>query len=222
MGLIISIIILIAWIVHFSYSLFYLDVNFKSLITYLNILIQALYTGQFITAHNAMHKTVSKNKFVNNFIGTVSTLLYAGMSFCKLKKNHFEHHKNPGCDTDPDFFIKSQNFFLWLATFMIRYTSFQQIVIMGIAYNILKIWVNEINFWFYWIIPAFLSSLQLFYFGTYLPHRKPHTNEINPHKARTQKKNHLWAMISCYFFGYHYEHHEKPHVLWWKLYLMKN
>lgn len=223
MGVIISLSIFLIWIAHLYYSLFYLEVDFTSINTYLHIFIQAyLYTGLFITAHDAMHKTVSKNKYLNTIIGTAATFLYAGMSFSKLKKNHFEHHKNPGSETDPDFLVKSQNFFLWWSTFMARYTTIQQIIIMGIAYNILKVWISEINLWFYWIVPAFLSSLQLFYFGTYLPHRRPHTTEMEPHKARTQKKNHLWAMISCYFFGYHFEHHEKPHVPWWKLYQVKN
>jgi beta-carotene ketolase (CrtW type) len=29
-------------------------------------------------------------------------------------------------------------------------------------------------------------------------------------------------MLSCYFFGYHYEHHESPQTPWWKLYQIKN
>jgi beta-carotene ketolase (CrtW type) len=44
---------------------------------------------------------------------------------------------------------------------------------------------------------------------------------MGPHKARTQKKNHFWAMLSCYFFGYHREHHEDPHIAWWQLYKVK-
>jgi beta-carotene ketolase (CrtW type) len=27
----------------------------------------------------------------------------------------------------------------------------------------------------------------------------------------------VWAFISCYFFGYHYEHHDQPYLPWWKL-----
>ncbi|MFW6276162.1 MAG: fatty acid desaturase, partial [Bacteroidota bacterium] len=71
-------------------------------------------------------------------------------------------------------------------------------------------------------LPALLSTLQLFYFGTYLPHRKPHTHDMGRHRARTQSKNHLWAMLSCYFFGYHTEHHESPGTPWWQLYTKKS
>jgi beta-carotene ketolase (CrtW type) len=28
-------------------------------------------------------------------------------------------------------------------------------------------------------------------------------------------------MISCYFFGYHFEHHESPQTPWWRLYQSK-
>jgi beta-carotene ketolase (CrtW type) len=74
----------------------------------------------------------------------------------------------------------------------------------------------------YWIIPAFLATFQLFYFGTFVPHRKPHTAQMGKHRARTLRKNHLWAMLSCYFFGYHYEHHACPGKPWWQLYRVKN
>ncbi|GAB4146279.1 MAG: hypothetical protein Fur0015_12970 [Ignavibacteriales bacterium] len=93
---------------------------------------------------------------------------------------------------------------------------------MAIVFNVLKIWFAEINIWFFLVIPSFLGSLQLFYFGTYLPHKFPHSEQMKPHNARTQKKNHLLAMLSCYFFGYHFEHHENPGIPWWKLYETKS
>lgn len=222
MGVIVAAIIITIWFSHLLFILTSVNVKFDSIGFYFHILFQAyLYTGLFITAHDAMHQTVSLNKKLNRLIGTVATFLYAGMSYKRLIKNHFMHHKNPGSETDPDFSIRSQNFFIWWAAFMIHYTTITQIIIMAVAFNILKIWIPEISLWFFWVIPAFLSSLQLFFFGTYIPHRKPHLEEMEPHKARTQKKNHLWAMLSCYFFGYHYEHHESPKIPWWRLYQTK-
>lgn len=199
-----------------------MEVNFSSPIFYIHIFIQAyLYTGLFITGHDAMHGTVSKNKKFNKVIGTIATFLFAGLSYNRLIKNHFMHHKHPGKESDPDFYTKSQNFFVWWGMFMIRYTTITQLIIMAVAFNILKIWFNDLTLIMFWIIPAFLGTLQLFFFGTYLPHRYPHTETMLPHNARTQKKNHLWAMLSCYFFGYHHEHHESPGTPWWQLYKMK-
>ena len=71
------------------------------------------------------------------------------------------------------------------------------------------------------ILATVLGTLQLFYFGTYLPHRRPDTPDMAPHHARTQPRNHLWAMLSCYFFGYHWEHHQSPGTPWWRLWRVK-
>ncbi|MFA7288577.1 MAG: fatty acid desaturase [Melioribacteraceae bacterium] len=222
MGILIAFIVILTWFSHLFYMLVYLEPSYTSVSFYLHILLQTyLYTGLFITAHDSMHRTVSNNKVINKLIGQISTFLYAGLSYNRLIKNHFKHHKTPGTKDDPDYNIKSQNFFIWWGTFMIRYATIWQLLVMAVAFNILKIYIPEINLWFYWIIPAILSSIQLFYFGTYLPHKEPHSHDMEPHNARTQKKNHLWAMISCYFFGYHFEHHETPNTPWWKLYQLK-
>ncbi len=222
MGVIIGCLIILLWFFHLYYILNYVPVNFTSPVFYLHILIQAyLYTGLFITGHDAMHRTVSKNRFVNDWIGRIATFLFAGMSYKRLIKNHFMHHKFPGEGKDPDFNTHTQNFFLWWLTFLYRYTTLVQLIIMAITFNLLKIWFKEISVWMFWVIPAFLGTFQLFYFGTYLPHKKPHTVEMQPHNARTLRKNHLIAMLTCYFFGYHHEHHESPGTPWWKLYQLK-
>ncbi|MEL7193577.1 MAG: fatty acid desaturase, partial [Bacteroidota bacterium] len=36
-----------------------------------------------------------------------------------------------------------------------------------------------------------------------------------------QKRNHMWAFLTCYFFGYHFEHHDSPNTPWWKLWELK-
>lgn len=222
MGVIIASLIISICFFHLYYTLNYVQVNFTSPMFYIHILIQAyLYTGLFITGHDAMHRTVSKNRFVNDWIGRIATLLFAGMSYNRLMKNHFMHHKYPGEEKDPDFNTHTQNFFLWWLTFLYRYTTVTQIIIMAVAFNLLKIWFNETSIWMFWVIPAFLGTFQLFYFGTYLPHKKPHTEAMQPHNARTLRKNHLIAMLTCYFFGYHHEHHESPGTPWWKLYKLK-
>lgn len=223
MGILIAIIIILTWFFHLLYILIYTDVNTSSVLFYVHILLQGyLYTGLFITAHDAMHGSISPSKKVNKYFGVLASLLFAGLSYKKLVENHFKHHKYPGEENDPDYYIKSQNFFLWWGAFLLRYTSIAQIIIMAVVFNILKFWIPEAKLILFWIIPAFIGTFQLFFFGTYLPHRLPHLELMKPHNARTLKKNHLLAMITCYFFGYHYEHHESPRTPWWKLYQLKN
>lgn len=222
MGIIIAFAIILLWMSHLIYILNFVDISFTNPFFFIHIFIQAyLYTGLFITGHDAMHGTVSSNKIANKLIGIISTFLFAGLSYNRLIKNHFQHHKHPGEESDPDFYIKSQNFFAWWFWFMVRYTTLTQLLIMAAAFNILKIWFNDATLVVFWVLPAFLGTLQLFFFGTYLPHKYPHTENMSPHNARTQKKNHLWAMLSCYFFGYHHEHHESPKTPWWQLYKLK-
>ena len=168
-----------------------------------------------------MHGTVSHNRTLNYFLGFLSTMLYAGMWYPMLIKKHRAHHAWPGTKKDPDYHVGNQNFFVWWFSFMKAYLTIWQIIIMAVLFNVGLIFFTELQLIVLWIIPAFLSTFQLFYFGTYLPHRLPHTEEMLPHNARTQRRNHLWAFVSCYFFGYHSEHHDSPRTPWWQLYKTK-
>jgi len=168
-----------------------------------------------------MHGNISINKNINYFAGTVCSFLFAGLSYKKLLRNHWNHHSNPGTKEDPDFYTESRNFFIWWVVFLKRYITVIQLIIMATAFNLLKIFFNESSVWIFFIFTAILSTFQLFFFGTYLPHRKPHTHRMLPHNSRTQKRNHVWAMLTCYFFGYHSEHHSYPKTPWWQMYKLK-
>ena len=222
MGILISLLLIIFWGTHLFICLKYVPVNLTDPIYYLHMLLQAyLYTGLFITAHDAMHGSISADKKINNLIGKLSAFLFAGLSYKKLLKNHWDHHNFPGTGKDPDYYTGSHNFFIWWFVFMKRYVTVLQLIIMAVIFNLLKLYFPESSIWIFLVIPAFISTLQLFYFGTYLPHRQPHTHDMQPHNARTQNRNHLFAMISCYFFGYHSEHHSSPKTPWWKMYKLK-
>jgi beta-carotene ketolase (CrtW type) len=223
MGFLIAILIVGLWLAHLVYLLVFVDVSFSSPMMLVHIAIQTyLYTGLFITAHDSMHRLVSSNRILNNGIGRLSTWLFAALSYSQLLRKHQLHHQFPGEENDPDFCVKSQNFFRWWFSFMVNYISFWQFVILAVVFNVLQLWVGQLNLILFWILPSILATFQLFYFGTYAPHRLPHKESMLPHNARTQKRSHLWAMISCYFFGYHYEHHEWPGIPWWRLYQTKN
>lgn len=192
-------------------------ISWQNPMMYLMILLQMhLYTGLFITAHDAMHGTVSSSRKLNFIIGQICTALYAAFSFKKLYKKHHQHHRYVHSKLDPDY--HNGNFFPWYLKFLITYLSVWQILIMAIIFNVLKLWFNEINLLMFWVLPSLLSTLQLFYFGTWLPHHGLHDN---PHHSRTQNRNHLIAFFTCYFFGYHYEHHDSPGTPWWLLWKMK-
>lgn len=215
-GVAIALLVIITWAFSLG-NLMVFQFAWSNPWVYVLVLLQMhLYTGLFITAHDAMHGTVSSNKKLNNFIGGCCTLLYALFPLSALYQKHHEHHRYVHSDKDPDFY--EGNFFAWYVNFMATYIRWWQIVLMALLFNLLKIWFSESNLLLFWVLPSLLSTLQLFFFGTWLPHHGEHANK---HQSASLKKNHFFAFISCYFFGYHYEHHDSPGTPWWKLWQLK-
>ena len=215
----IAVAVMLLWLVTLSAYLLYVPFSFSSPVSYLGVLlITHLYTGLFITAHDAMHGTVSTNKKLNKRIGQVAAGLFAFNSYNQLINKHHDHHRHVATAQDPDY--HNGHFFSWYWHFLKEYISWQQVVLMAITFNVLKLVLPTESVVAYWMLPAVLSTLQLFYFGTYLPHRKRY-HTLNKHKAGSQRLNHLWAFSSCYFFGYHYEHHLLPATPWWQLWKVK-
>lgn len=180
-----------------------------------------LYTGLFITAHDAMHGSVYPNHpKINHAMGTIALWLYGFFSYKTLIKKHYLHHRYPASKDDPDFHDdQHQNFFLWYFTFIKNYLTWGQFwgfsFIFHSAYFLLKVPVN--NLILFWIIPCILSSLQLFYFGTFLPHKEPQNGYQEPHRAQSNSLPTVLSFLTCYHFGYHEEHHQYPQVPWWRL-----
>jgi beta-carotene ketolase (CrtW type) len=188
----------------------------------LGMLVQTfLYTGLFITAHDAMHGVVySQNLKVNNWIGSIALTAYALFSFKKLLRTHWQHHHHPASDLDPDFHNgKHTNFFAWYFHFMKGYWSWWRLLGLMAIYNLAHfvLHIPEANLNLFWVIPSIASSVQLFYFGTFRPHREPEGGYDNPYRAQTNPLPVFWSFITCYHFGYHKEHHEFPGVPWWQL-----
>jgi beta-carotene ketolase (CrtW type) len=106
---------------------------------------------------------------------------------------------------------------------MRKYISWQQLsklslLVLGITYLGQISWLNLI---LGWGLPLILSSLQLFTFGTFFPHRRLETDGGNTHQIHSLNLSPFWSFIACYNFAYHWEHHQYPHLPWWKLSLVK-
>jgi beta-carotene/zeaxanthin 4-ketolase len=215
--------LLIGWAIITTWALMLIlllnwEINWTNPLVYLAIGIQThLYTGLFITAHDAMHGVVSSNKKINHLTGWIAAILFSFNFYWRLFPKHHEHHRNVATDQDPDYH-PSGKFWIWYFSFIRQYVNLWQILLMAVSFNVLKLFYPVENLIVFWMLPAILSTLQLFYFGTYVPHM----GEIhNKHHSHTQNKNHIWAFISCYFFGYHYEHHDSPRTPWWRLWKLK-
>ncbi len=221
-GLLVAVGIIIAWGISLT-ILFLLDLSvIPTFITIAGVLIQTfLFTGLFITAHDAMHGSLyPQNLKVNHLIGAVAVFLYAQFDYKQLIKRHCQHHLHPATEADPDFHSSwNRHPLLWYFSFMTRYFSFLQLLGLVAVYNIAHFipHIPESNLTLFWILPSLLSSVQLFFFGTFLPHRKTAKGYQNIHRANSCSLPPFWSFLTCYHFGYHEEHHEYPAAPWWTL-----
>jgi beta-carotene ketolase (CrtW type) len=184
-----------------------------------------LHTGIFITAHDAMHGTIfPKNRLINDFIGSLAARMYVLLPYKTLLEKHRLHHRYPASAKDPDFCEHGQkNPFIWYVKFMKGYLEGKQtwvlLIGMSIIFYLLNLGLNIplSNLLLFWVLPILLSSIQLFYFGIFLPHRQPKGGYRNRHRSQSSYYSIVWSFLACYHFGYHWEHHEYPHLPWYRL-----
>lgn len=215
--------IITLWFLAIGIGLWGVDVCTSHLwyIVPLMLAIMFLYTGLFITAHDAMHRTLMpRDPLWNNILGRIVVFIFALFSYAKLLEKHREHHEHPATMEDPDYHNgKHAGFIAWYGHFMTEYMTWTQLLGMGTVFCIL--WLvfgaDPQNVFLFWALPAILSTLQLFTFGTYLPHREPRGGYDNVHRACSNDYPRWLSFLTCYHFGYHLEHHEFPYVPWWKL-----
>ena len=180
-----------------------------------------LYTGLFVTAHDGMHGSIAPHHpKLNDAIGQFVLFVYAMFPFGKMRRMHNLHHDIPARSGDPDFHNgKRKNFFAWYFNFMQNYWSWTRLIfLIGTFHAVHQIFhVPESNLSWFWVFPSVLSSFQLFFFGTFLPHREPIGGYINESHSTSTPFSEFWSLVSCYHFGYHEEHHDLPHLAWWQL-----
>ncbi len=180
-----------------------------------------LSVGMFIVAHDAMHGSLAPGRHrTNAAIGTITLFLYAGFGWRRMRDAHFAHHRHVGSADDPDFNAEdSRSFWPWYTLFLKRYFGLQSVafistIVIGYFF-VLNVPLQNITLLY--AVPAIASSLQLFYFGTYLPHRHDDSGFYDKHNARTNDFGVIASLFSCFHFGYHHEHHLAPGTPWWAL-----
>lgn len=180
-----------------------------------------LYVGLFIIAHDCMHGSLLPLRpAANRIIGRICLFLYAGFSFDRLCVEHHKHHRHPGTEHDPDFDPRPlHGFWRWFAKFFLHYFGWRQAVtILAVSgvYQLIFLVPPE-NIALFWALPGILSALQLFTFGTYLPHKPAAEPFADRHNARSNDFPIWLSLITCFHFGLHREHHLFPSTPWWRL-----
>lgn len=214
-----------AWTLLHVWAVFFVEPISAMTALLLIVTISWLSVGLFIVAHDAMHGSLLPGRPEDGYqVGKLALMLYAGFSFSKLLPKHHSHHQYSGSGQDPDFYhdvLKGNRSFevlAWYASFMKTYFGKTEMLIMVLrvgAYLLLGARVENILLFF--AAPGLLSSFQLFYFGTYLPHRQTEIPFSDHHNARSNAFGYLASLLSCFHFGYHHEHHLHPATPWWRL-----
>lgn len=212
-----------AWGSLHVYAVFFLVPGFDTLLVSaaLIALLCWLNVGLFIVAHDCMHGSLAPGRpLINRLVGTICVALYAAFSYSRLNAKHHDHHRYAGTAQDPDFnHADPRHFAPWYLSFFREYFSLREFAILTVIL-IVYIWALGAtipNVLLFWAVPALLSSLQLFYFGTFLPHRDTGQPFTDRHRARSNEYSWVLSLITCFHFGYHHEHHVHPYAPWWRL-----
>ncbi|MGB3492485.1 MAG: fatty acid desaturase [Elainellaceae cyanobacterium] len=223
-GMLVALVIIVLWVSSLAFLLL-MDADQLPLPWILLAILGRTYiqTGLFIVVHDAIHGAVlPRNRRCNNGIGQLCLTLYALLSYKKLFRNHWQHHRHPGQRNDPDFHDGNhRHIALWYWKFMQEYLDAKERTVLLfkiiIIFLIFKFGfhIPTISLFLFWFLPIVLSSMQLFFFGTYLPHRSE--NLENSHHAVSSNYPLILSFLTCYHFGYHWEHHEYPNLPWYKL-----
>ena len=158
---------------------------------------------------------------VNRAVGRAMLMLYAGLDYDRMLPNHFAHHRHVGTAADPDFDAANPTRpGPWLVA-LLRALLFaladraDRRRAGGLSAASARSLLNILVFW---AVPALLALVQLFYFGTFLPHRHAATRSPTATMRAARAFGPLVSVLTCFNFGgYHHEHHLHPHVPWWRL-----
>lgn len=222
-GVALAVAILGSWLGLHVYTMFFYEFSAWSFVTVplLVALLCWLYVGIFIVAHDCMHGSLAPYRpWLNNVFGQICVFIYAGFQFGALNRKHHLHHRYAGTEEDPDFHEPAPGTFLsWYTRFFMEYFSWRELLTIAVATNVYMFvfQVPVANVLVFWALPALLSSLQLFTFGTYLPHRPGVDPFADRHRSRTNGYTWLVSLLTCFHFGYHHEHHVYPNLPWWRL-----
>ena len=185
-------------------------------------------TGLFIVAHDAMHGLICPDRIkINNAIGALALMVYAGVPYAACHRQHQRHHGQPGTADDPDFPSDQRRGVLqWYWQFLLRYLSAGQMLRLLGGWGVLLLLTMTgttlgpggaaVRVLLVVTLPLLLSSWQLFLVGTYLPHRGQRLPELNAHPISLNLPPWL-SLLACFHFGYHREHHDNPGLNWYQL-----
>lgn len=228
-------------IINLDYSLY--NLGTKIPITLLCLIISSLSSyAMFTVTHDAIHRSISKNLYLNDTLGYFSHLWLGPTSnWYGMKINHLLHHKHTNDEeNDPDMWCSEHgpggnkyilfrwmtlDFAYWYYLYpiflkeslksMFDFIGYECVILAIIA---LSVQFNFLNILIqYWIIPSRFAIFILSYAFDYLPHY-PHKIKRSENKYLTTSyisgPNYIRYVLSALIFyqNYHIIHHLYPQI----------
>ncbi len=194
----------------------------------------AIYAS-FTPLHDATHRTVSGNRFVNDLLGTISCLLLLpGVTAGVYRYLHLEHHRNTGSpEKDPDDLLVTWPpvllfFEVWWSAWYIRHWSSRPTrerleFAVGLSFYVLVYVVglatHPVEFLLCWAIPQRVGLVTLAYFFAHIQHPEGVTWEAAPFQTTVKLTMPRWASWTLLGQANHAIHHLAPSVPYYRYHL---
>lgn len=187
----------------------------------------------FSAVHDSIHRAVSKNTEINDWVGRIALLSLSPMASLGLFRwGHIQHHRFAVSDQDPDrWTYQGPKWLLPLKWMLIEIWYFYVVVTSGdkVAYKHLKttlkitavtlsaiallIWAGYgMEVLMLWFVPSRIAALLLGFAFFWLPH-EPHDVSQAEHFSRssTIRVGHEWLMSPLLQYqNFHLIHHLHP------------
>ena len=205
------------------------------------ILVFGFYTS-FTTLHEATHRALSSNKYLNDFLGTIAAnLLFPFITTTVYRYIHLSHHRYVGDkDLDPDeamvgiptkyfpigylaLFISDFFAFRWLITQVWDRTPIKvrRVFIIALIGNVIfNVIVLTSPYWYEYLIWFFIPNRLGVGVTSFLFAHLPHPDEVHwhehPFQATYSLTGNQFTKRALWGQSSHSIHHFLPHIPWYK------
>lgn len=206
--------------------------------TWVAILLNAIFAYiSFTILHDASHRSVSKNTWINDIAGRIAIVPLIPLPVFKLFRFvHMQHHRfaNESCEIDPDAWTSTGKtwtyplrwmtldlYYFWYYFPLLgqRPAKEKLDLILSISVGVLGISLiilagYGMEFLLFWVLPSRLAIFFLAYAFDYLPHMpKKATQQENPYQATNNRIGYESLMTPLFLYqNYHLIHHLYPKV----------
>lgn len=251
MGTLFSILLGCGYILPYNFILRYFGINFgviyRIFLLIFNMFICTICCyAQFTVTHDAVHRAISKNRYINDTVGLLSQYWLGPTSnWFSFKYNHLEHHKYTNVSSlDPDYWSSLDGpggpyltglrwafldlpYWIEHVKHIINTKKYKSCIILTYQIPIILLITASLYYGFfgkiliYWIIPSRIAFIILAYAFDFLPHY-PH--KISTKEDRYKTTSYLSApwfikpflSVIIFYQNYHVIHHLKPWIPWYK------